>query len=176
MPRVCAPSESRTIAPGTLPSLPLGTPFRAVFATWTASARPSPIAVPASGTSRSIPSCRIVRSVVGTTSSSGLLENETSPILTPFGTLSEKIPIACCAAPSRDGFTSLARIEPETSTSRTIVALSDGTETFAVGRATAAEAEARASRKRTSGSHRQSGLRRFGATEASTSRFVNATA
>src|SRR5207248_9134326 len=103
------------------------------------------------GTGRSAPSGRIVGSVVGATSSSALLENETSPIFTPAGTLSANRSIACCAAPRRVGFTSEARIEPETSTSRTTVALSDGTETLAVGRATAAEAQVSASRKSASG-------------------------
>ena len=94
--------------------------------------------------------------------------------MTPFGTLSANADIAACAAPSRVGFTSAARIEPETSTSSTIVALSEGTDTFAFGRASAVDAAASASRKSASGSQR-SGRRRVVATDASTSRFVNAT-
>ncbi len=91
-----------------------------------------------------------------------------------MGTLSANADIATCAAPSRVGFTSAARIEPETSTSSTIVALSEGTDTFAFGRASAVDAAARASRKSASGSQR-SGLRRVVASPASSSRFVNAT-
>ena len=133
------------------------------------------MAVPASGDSRSIPSCSMPRSTVGITSTFGLVLKETSPIFTRFGTLSAKFDIACWAAPRRVGFTSAARIEPETSTSRTSVARWAAVLTLARGRASAVEAAARASRKSASGIQRQSG-RRFGATEASTSRLVNATA
>ena len=102
--------------------------------------------------------------------------NDTRPILTPFGTFLENSSIACCAAPSRVGFTSFARIEPETSTSSTTVAWLDGTDTVARGRASAADAAASASRNSASGIQRRHGLRCSVATDASRSRFVNATA
>ena len=174
-PRVCAPSESSTIAPGIFPSLPRGASPTDALTVCTASSRPSPIAVPASGESRSIPSWRIARSVVGITSRFGPVLNETRPIFTPFGTRSANAPIACCAAPSRVGLTSAARIEPETSTSSTTVARFAGTETDAFGRASAVDAAASASRNNASGAQRRHDLR-VPATDASRSRFVNATA
>ena len=55
-PRVCAPSESSTIAPGIFPSLLFFTSPTADCTTCTATPRPSPIAVPPSGSSSSMPS------------------------------------------------------------------------------------------------------------------------
>ena len=110
------------------------------------------------------------------TSTSGPVLNDTSPIFTLFGTFSANASIACCAAPRRVGFTSEARIEPETSTSRTTVACFDVTETVARGRASAAVAAASASRNSASGTQRRHGRRCCATTVASTSRFVNATA
>ena len=106
---------------------------------------------------------------------SGPVENEISPIRTFFGTLPAKSDIACAAASSRVGFTSFARIEPETSTSSTTVARSDVSCTVARGRATAVAANASASRKSASGTSDRH-LRRRSTTDASSSRFVNATA
>ena len=50
--------------------------------------------------------------------------------------------IAFFAAASRDGFTSVARIEPETSTTRTTLARSSGVFTVTVGRANATQSAA----------------------------------
>ena len=84
--------------------------------------------------------------------------------------------IACWAAPRRVGFTSAARIEPETSTSRTTVAWLEVTDTVARGRASAVDAAASASRNSASGIQRRQGRLRCATTDASRSRFVNATA
>ncbi len=176
MPRVCAPSESSTIVPGIFPSLLRGALPTPAFTTCTATPSASPIAVPDSGERRLIPSSSWLRSVVGITSTSGPVENETSASLTCFGIFSANVVIADCAAPRRDGLTSFARIDPETSTSSTTVAWFDGSLTVTCGRATAADADATASRKRSSGTSGSRRRRRVATTDASTSRFVNATA
>ena len=69
-----------------------------------------------------MPCRRTPRSVVGITSTLGLVLKETSPTFTCFGTFAAKSVIASCAAPRREGLTSEARIDPDTSTSRTSVA------------------------------------------------------
>ena len=51
---------------------------------------------------------------------------------TRFGTRSRNVRTAACAAPRRVGFTSVACIEPETSTTRMTVALSEATSVDAV--------------------------------------------
>ena len=93
-----------------------------------------------------------------------------------LGTRSRNANIASCAAPSRVGFTSSARIEPETSTRSTIVARDVAVDTSAFGRPSAVDANASASRNSASGTQRRHVERRSTATDASTSMFVNATA
>jgi hypothetical protein len=77
------------------------------------------------------------RSVVGETRMRGAVEKETSPTLIPAGSWSTKSDAAFWAAARRDGATSVASIEPETSSVRMIVASSRGTATVIDGRASA---------------------------------------
>jgi hypothetical protein len=88
--------------------------------------------------------------------------------------LSRNVRIALTAASRRVGSTSLARIEPDTSTTSTTVPLSSGTLRRAFGRATAVAAQASASSRKTSGTQRRHD-RRSSTSPASSSRFVNAT-
>ena len=88
-----------------------------------------------------------------------------------FGSRSRKVRIAEIAASRRVGSTSSARIEPETSTTSTTVALSSGTLRCVFGRASAPAANVSASSSRTSGTQRLA--ERFCSTTlASTSMFV----
>ena len=107
---------------------------------------------------------------------SGPVQKETRPTLTFFGTLPAKSDIALRRGQSRVGFTSFARIEPETSTSSTTVARSDVTCTVALraGDAPPTRPRARAGTARAGSSAGQ--RRRCSTTDASRSRFVNATA
>jgi hypothetical protein len=82
--------------------------------------------------------------------------------------------IAFTAASRRVGSTSLARIEPETSTTRTTVPLFSGTESRAFGRASAVDAHASATSSSASGTQGRQ-ARRSRTRPASSSRFVNAT-
>ena len=67
---------------------------------------------------------------VGVMSGSGSELNATSPTLNCFGSRSRNVRIAATAASRRVGSTSFARIEPETSTSSTIVAFWSGCESL----------------------------------------------
>ena len=77
------------------------------------------------------------RSVVGATAMRASLENTTRPTRNASGSWSTKSDAAFCAAANRDGSTSVACIDPETSSVRTIVACSRGTATIIDGRARA---------------------------------------
>ena len=76
----------------------------------------------------------------------GAVENATSPTFTPAGRWSTNSLAACWAAASRDGDTSVAIIEPDTSIVRMIVASSRGTWTAIDGRARASTSAAMATR------------------------------
>ena len=89
-----------------------------------------------------------------------------------------KVLIARCAAPSRVGLTSFARIEPETSTSSTMVALVGG-HRRRVARRTGKRrrrGREREQEERQRDPAAPAARRRAATTEASRSRFVNATA
>jgi hypothetical protein len=87
-----------------------------------------------------------------------------------FGALSMNVWAAASAAASRDGLTSFAAMEPETSMTSTTVARSLATSVERCGRAIATQIADSASRKSASGTQRRQS--RPPATEASTSRFV----
>ena len=97
------------------------------------------------------------------------------PTLRRGGTLSRNVCSARCAATSRVGFTSCACIEPETSSTRTTVALSLATRRCTRGRETATQRVASASRKTPATSQRRHGLPR-GDDRRETSTFVYRTA
>jgi hypothetical protein len=108
---------------------------------------------------------------VGETTTAGSSEKDTTPTLSDSGARSRNDCIARLAAASRDGLTSVARIEPEVSTTRTTLARSFGALTVTVGRAkatqrTASDASMSAARAWRRQAHRPP------ATPASTSRFV----
>ena len=106
----------------------------------TAAARASPIAVPPKPEKKPrLSTAWRTRSwsVVGGAATCGSPANATSPTRTLEGTLSRNFSTAACAAPSREGLTSVARIEPETSMTSTTAALSEGTSVFSCGRARA---------------------------------------
>jgi len=77
-------------------------------------------------------------SVVGDCTITGRRANWTSPTLTLPGTPETNLVAAFCAAPSRDGLTSVAPIEFEMSLTSMIAALLTGTATVRCGRAAAA--------------------------------------
>ncbi len=86
----------------------------------------SPTAVAPSGTRPSMLRFSAARSVVGETSRLAWPEKLTRPTWYWRGTSSAKVSAASCAARSRYGLTSVAAMEPETSTTSMIVARSRG--------------------------------------------------
>ena len=82
---------------------------------------------------------------------SGPLLNETSPIFTLLWDASANASSPLCAAPSRDGLTSAARIEPERRRAARASRAAPVRDDARRGRASAAEAAASASRNSTSG-------------------------
>ena len=133
--------------PGTLPSLPRGASTRRDdCATWTATPSPSPIAVPASGDEQV--DALVEHAAVGGRDHEHVragAERDEPDLHLLRAPCPRRASIACCAAPSRDGFTSDARIEPETSTSSTSVARWAGV----------ADARARTSERRRRGGERE---------------------
>ena len=97
----------------------------------------SPRAVPPRAARLSRAAWSAARSVVGSTTIRGAVENATSPTLKLAGSWSMNAEAAFWAAASRLGSTSTAVIEPETSIVRMIVASSRGTATAIDGRASA---------------------------------------
>jgi hypothetical protein len=97
----------------------------------------SPSAVPPLAIRESIASWISLRSSVGVTTTRGSVEKTMSPIRNDGGSLSTKAEAACWAAARRDGSTSVARIDRETSIVRMIVASSRGTAIIIDGRASA---------------------------------------
>jgi hypothetical protein len=178
-PRVCAPSESSRIEASERPLSSLSwPPFppsafgpAALRASSTALASASPSAVPNPGPSTSMPCESRARSIVGGTTTCGSSENETTPTRSDFGARSRNERIAFFAAASRVGFTSVARIEPEVSTTRTTLARSFGAFTVMVGRASATQSAASDASISAAGTCLRHARRRP-ATAASTSRFV----
>ncbi len=179
-PRVCAPSESSRIEASERPFSSLigppaapPSPFApaALRASSTARASPSPRAVPNPGPSTAIPCSRRARSTVGDTTTCASSEKDTTPTRSDFGARSRNERIAFLAAASRVGFTSVARIEPDVSTTRTTLARSFGDLTVIVGRANAMQSAASDARRSAAGTWRRHARRRP-ATPASTSRFV----
>ena len=167
-PRVLAPSESSTIAVGSLrvPPSPSGI---GVSAASSPSLSPSPIAVPPATSSWRSASSMRPRSVVGSTTCSAREPNLISPSRKSSGTCLVSVRAASRAAVSRSGRTSLASIEPEVSVTMITVASSRLAATVRSGRASATSSAANASSASSAGRWR-SGL--AFATEASRSTLV----
>ena len=85
------------------------------------------------------------RSVVGGAATWGSPANAISATRTFGGIFFRNFRTASCAAASRVGLTSVACIDPETSTTTTTVARSEATRTVRCGRASAIQSDASAS-------------------------------
>jgi hypothetical protein len=133
------------------------------------------MAVASASVSRSMALRTRSRSVPGGTSTVADPAKETRPRLIGAGSWPTNDWAAALAASSREGWTSVASIEMETSMARMIVARSLGTCSLRVGRARATTIEARARSRRAAGTWRRHPGRR-GATDASSATFVKRTA
>ncbi len=93
--------------------------------------------------------------VVGSCATCALPAKATMPTFTLRGRSLMKLLAASCAATSRLGCTSAARMLPETSIARMMVCWFDGSITTAIGRAAATSIAASASRNRKGGTWRR---------------------
>src|SRR3954468_20179739 len=135
----------------------------------------SPVAVPPLGERRLSAVAMSSRSGVGLCSTRGRPLNAMTPTLTPRGTPSTKFFAARRAATRRDGLTSIASIEPDTSVASMIAARSTGTATVFCGLAAATISTAGASASASSGAWLRPPGRR-GATDASSAGAAKAVA
>ena len=167
-PRVLAPSPSRTIAAGSRrePPRPSGAGIRAEP---NASLSASPIAVAPLTCSASIVAFTRAWSVVGSASCWALEPKPTTPIRNVSGTRSANATPAARAASSREGWTSVASIEPDVSNTSRTVASRRSAATVRCGRASATSSAANASSAKTAGRCR---VQERPATVASRSTFV----
>src|SRR4051812_33545047 len=135
----------------------------------------SPVAVPPLGVRRLSASSMSARSGVGLCSTRGRPLKAITPTLTPAGTPWTKWRGARRAATRREGLTSVASIEPDTSVASMIAARSTGTATVFCGLAAATISTASASANASIGAWRRHPGRR-GATEASSAGAAKAVA
>src|SRR6185503_13229880 len=105
----------------------------------------SPVAVPPLGVRRLSAVSMSARSGVGLCSTRGRPLNAMTPMLTPRGTPLTKLRAARRAATRREGLTSVASIDPDTSVASMIAARSTGTATVRCGLAAATMSTARTS-------------------------------
>ena len=135
------PSDRSTIAAGTRLPPCLGS----VVSECSAVVIASPMAVPPPpGRRPAIAALASAWSVVGDCTTTGRRANWMRPTLTLSGMPETNVVAAFCAAPSREGFTSVALIELEMSLANMIAALLTGTATVRCGRAAAAMSRATA--------------------------------
>ncbi len=171
VPTVSLPSVISTMRAGGGPSAPPTTlPNESIDAIAATSA--SPVAVDWASFSPSIDCVTAARSVVGATSTVAEPAKEISPRLMPGVRPSANDLAATCAASRRDGFTSVAFIDSDTSTTSITVARLRGTRCSDVGPASATVSNASAARRNAAGTWRDQ-RSRLGATFSSSSRFVN---
>ena len=116
---------------------------------------PLPIAVARCSWKRSIAAIRSSRLCVGGCTSAAVPANETMPMRVNGGWSAMKAFAASCAATSRFGCTSVARMLPDTSIASTTVLCCEGSVTTAVGRATASSMHVSARRNSTGGTWRR---------------------
>ena len=114
-----------------------------------------PIAVPRWSWKRSIAASTSSRLAVGYWTIEAAAANDTTPIRVLRGTAATKARAASWAATIRLGFTSVARMLPETSTARMMASFCVGTRITAAGRATASTIATSASRNRSGGRRRR---------------------
>ena len=112
---------------------------------------PLPIAVPRCSWKRSIAPRMSSRLCVGVCTTDAVAANDTTPIRVVFGWSATNARAASCAATSRVGLTSVARMLPDTSIARITVSCADGSVTMASGRAIATSISASAARNRSGG-------------------------
>jgi hypothetical protein len=98
---------------------------------------PLPVAVPRCSWKRSIAAMTSSRLVVGACTTAAVPAKDTTPTFTSRGRFLTKALAASCAATSRFGLTSSARMLPETSIARMMVRCDSGSVITAMGRATA---------------------------------------
>ena len=110
-----------------------------------------PIAVPRCGCRRSIAWNTSSRLSVGGCTSEATPAKVTTPIRVLRGCVCTNARAASCAAASRVGLTSVARMLPDTSIARITVSCCAGSVTVAAGRPTDTSSSAIASRKRAGG-------------------------
>ena len=95
------------------------------------------------------------RLCVGDCTTDAVAANDTTPMRVDFGWSATNARAASCAATIRLGFTSVARMLPETSIDRMTVSCCVGNVTTAAGRAMAISISASAIRKRIGGTCRR---------------------
>jgi hypothetical protein len=95
------------------------------------------------------------RLCVGDCTTDAVAANETTPIRVDLGCSATKARAASCAAAMRLGFTSVARMLPETSIDRITVSCCDGSVTTAAGRAMARIISVKAARNMSGGTWRR---------------------
>ena len=127
----------------------------------------APIVVPRPVVTASSVLSRSLLFVVGATASWANPENRTSPIFVSSPCVSTNFRTAACAAPSRFGSTSVAHMEPETSSARITVELEIGTSVRTCGRAAATPSSPRLAMTSATGTCRRQ--RRLGPTAVRTS-------
>jgi hypothetical protein len=111
----------------------------------------APIVVPRPVVTAASSASRASRSVVGGTASCAKPEKMTRPTFVSPSSPSTYRRTAAWAAPSRLGNTSVAHIEPDTSSARMTVALDTGTSARTCGRAAATPSRARLASTRPTG-------------------------
>ena len=112
---------------------------------------PLPIAVPRCSWKRSIAAMMSSLFCVGGCTSAAVPANDTTPMRALRGCSSTNALAATCDAVRRFGSTSAARMLPDTSIARMIVSCCEGSVITAVGRATATNSAASASRNSAGG-------------------------
>ena len=114
-----------------------------------------PVAVARCNWNRSMAVTRSSRFTVGNCATCAEPANATMPTFTWRGNSARNALAAACAASSRLGLTSVARMLPETSMARMMVCWFDGSVTTACGRAAASSIAASASRNSAGGMWRR---------------------
>ena len=114
-----------------------------------------PVAVARCNWKESIAVTRSSRLVVGSCATCALPAKATMPTLTVRGSSFRKLLAASWAATSRFGWTSAARMLPDTSIARMMVCWFDGSTTTAIGRAAASSIAVSASRNKSGGMWRR---------------------
>ena len=119
------------------------------------STMPLPMAVPRCSWKRSIAAKTSSRLCVGGCTTAAVPANDTTPTRTLRGSSAMKALAASCEATRRFGWTSAARMLPDTSIASTMVSCCEGSVITAVGRAVASSSAASASSNSAGGTWRR---------------------